>query len=67
MPKCDFCQDTARIKIRKKIAWSKTKSTLCKLKAGIEEALGAVVGAVFDFTFDDLTGWFMHCGCQVNN
>ena len=51
----------------KENAWSKAKSTLRKLKARTEEALGAAVGAALDFTFDDLTGWFMHCGYQVNN
>ena len=51
----------------KENAWSKTKSTLRKLKARTEETLESAVGEALNFTFDDLLGWFRHCGYEVNS
>ena len=50
----------------KENAWSKFKSALRKLKARTEEALEAAAGVALDFAFDDLKGWFGHCGYEVN-
>jgi transposase len=47
-------------------AWSKTKSTLRKLKARTEQTLLESMGIALAFTSKDLIGWFTHCGYSVN-
>lgn len=42
--------------------WSKTKSTLRKLKARTEDTLLTHTGVALEFTASDLAGWFAHCG-----
>lgn len=47
-------------------AWSKSKSTLRKLKARNEPKLEESMGLSLQFSSSDLLGWFEHCGCNVN-
>jgi transposase len=47
-------------------AWSKSKSTLRKLKARTEPDLEKAMGMALEFSHDDLFGWFKHCGYSVN-
>lgn len=47
-------------------AWSKTKSTLRKMKARTEQDLEKAMGSALEFTSNDLFGWFRHCGYQDN-
>lgn len=47
-------------------SWSKTKSTLRKLKARTPEVLEKSMGIALEFSKTDIIGWFGHCGYNAN-
>jgi len=47
-------------------AWSKSKSSLRKLKARTQHDLEIAMSTSLNFSSSDLIGWFEHCGYNVN-